>query len=54
MQTEITAEQVEQTEPEGADLDRFTSYEDGDTLVICDRKNPDAWIRADVTDDLEG
>jgi hypothetical protein len=31
------------------DFSRFTSYEDGDSVVICDRKNPTAWIRSDLT-----
>lgn len=53
MQTEITAEQTARTETERPDLDRVTSYVDGDSVVICDRTNPEAWIRADVTAALE-
>lgn len=33
--------------------DRFTSYEDEGGLVVCDRKNPNAWIRCDVTSTIE-
>ena len=35
------------------DLERFTSYEDGDAVVVADRENPTAWIRADRVRDLE-
>lgn len=27
------------------------AYEDGDDIVICDRKNPNAWIRSDTVVD---
>lgn len=39
--------------PEVPDLDGFTSYEDGNALVVCDRKNTNAWVRSDVTYELE-
>lgn len=35
------------------DLDRYTSYEDGDAVVVCDRENPRAWIRSGTTATLE-
>lgn len=28
------------------ELEDYTSYEDDDALVICDRNNPRAWIRS--------
>lgn len=24
------------------------AYEDGNSIVVCDRENPNAWIRSDV------
>lgn len=43
--------QVAELEPaqRQTDFSRVTSYTDGDSIVICDRKNPTAWIRSDVT-----
>lgn len=32
--------------------DWYTSYESGDSLVVCDRENPTAWIRSDRTETL--
>lgn len=46
-QAQIT--DVEQSAPEKPDFDSFASYEDGDDLVICDRKNPKAWIKSDTS-----
>jgi hypothetical protein len=34
------------SDPEPIDDDRYAAYEDGAALVICDRRNPAAWIRA--------
>jgi hypothetical protein len=28
---------------------RYAGYEDDGVLVICDRRNPRAWIRSDAT-----
>lgn len=39
--------------PEVPDLDGVTGYDDGDAHVICDRENPNAWMRAVETVDLE-
>lgn len=39
--------------PEVPDLDSVTGYDDGDGHVICDRENPNAWVRADEPVDLE-
>lgn len=36
----------EVADPEPIDYDRYAAYEGGSALVICDRKNPAAWIRA--------
>lgn len=30
------------------EYEQFASYEDGDAIVICDRKKPQAWIRSDT------
>ncbi|UVE51655.1 hypothetical protein KU306_07240 [Haloferax larsenii] len=30
-------------------FDDLTGYEDGRAFVICDTKNPNAWIRSDET-----
>lgn len=49
MHTETHEATAEPAEPEPIDLDAFTSYEDGDALVICDRENANAWLRSDVT-----
>jgi len=34
-------------DPDPIDLDDYAAYEDGAALVICDRTNPNAWIRAE-------
>lgn len=38
--------------PPGTEYDKLTSYEDGDSLVICDREEPHAWIRSDRAVDV--
>ena len=30
------------------DAEKTVAYEDGGDIVICDRKNPNAWIRSDT------
>jgi hypothetical protein len=42
--------QVAEPKPEQrqTDFGRFTSYEDGDSVVIYDSEKPTAWIRSDV------
>ncbi|WP_458206618.1 DUF7331 family protein [Haladaptatus sp. NG-SE-30] len=52
MQNRPPLERIEQQAPDLVDLDRYASYEDGESTVICDRKNTNAWIRADVTSQL--
>lgn len=32
---------------------QFVSYERGSATVICDRKNPDAWIRSELAVNVE-
>lgn len=39
---------VNSTAPERTDYDRFADYEDGNDLVVCDRRNPQAWIKSDT------
>lgn len=39
--------------PEVPDLDGVTGYDDGDGHVICDRENPNAWVRSDETTEIE-
>lgn len=33
---------------DATEYDQFASYEDGDAIVICDRREPQAWIRSDT------
>lgn len=49
MQRQTTQPELVAEEPPAADLDSFASYDDGDALVVCDRSNPNAWIRSDAT-----
>lgn len=49
MQNEPQLRHGEPQELDWSELDRYASYEDGESTVICDRKNTNAWIRADVT-----
>lgn len=37
---------------EREDLEQYTSYEDAADHVICDKQNPAAWLRSDVTVDV--
>jgi hypothetical protein len=37
---------------QGRDYDRYASYEDGDATVICDRKNPNAWLKSTAATEL--
>jgi hypothetical protein len=48
-------EAVDEAEPDDrpAGLEGVASYEDGDAFVVCDRKNPQAWIRSDAVTDLD-
>lgn len=42
--TDVVDEEVDRPE-----FDRYASYEDDGDLVVCDRKNPAAWLKADET-----
>lgn len=48
MQEQARTTDVDQENPKKPDYDRFASYEDGNDVVICDRKNPKAWIKSDT------
>lgn len=43
----------EVADPDPIDLERYTAYEDGTALVICDRTTPTAWIRAETPTTLD-
>lgn len=34
-------------------MEHYESYEDDDYYVVCDVRNPDSWIRATTTWELE-
>lgn len=54
MRTETEQRTVPEAEPSNEpDFDRFASYDDDGALVVCDRKNPRAWIRSDATTPLD-
>jgi len=40
------------TVPDRAELDQYASYEDEGSLVICDKTEPAAWVRSDVTEPI--
>lgn len=44
---------VEETEPDVASLDEYAGYDDGEWYVICEKSNPNAWIRMRETTRLE-
>lgn len=46
---------VERAEPgrNRVDYEQFICYEEGQSTVVCDRKNPNAWIKSDVLADVE-
>lgn len=48
-------EAVDEAEPDDrpAGLEGVASYDDDDAFVVCDRKNPQAWIRSDTVADLD-
>lgn len=52
MPQQTASETEPRTEPP-SHLEQFASYEDGNDLVICDRKSPSAWIRSDATVPIE-
>ena len=42
-----------QAGPDRKDFDDYASYEEGDSLVVCDRENANAWVKSDVTMEFE-
>lgn len=53
MPTERLDDAVDAPEPDVASLDEYTGYEDGDWYVVCERSNPNAWIRMRDTTTLD-
>lgn len=51
MDTKNEPRTVETThgEPQVNSLDRYASYDEGDSVVVCDRKNAKAWVKSDVS-----
>jgi hypothetical protein len=47
------AVEAERAGAERVDFDDYAEYEEGDSLVICDRENANAWVKSDVTAELE-
>lgn len=53
MRTDAPIQTADQPVPTDDDaLDAVTGYEDDGCYVVCDRRNPSAWIRSDVTTEL--
>jgi hypothetical protein len=48
-ENELRAVEATRTEPERIDFDDYASYEDGDSLVVCDRENANGWVKSDST-----
>lgn len=38
-----------QVEPDRKDFSKYASYEEGDSLVVCDRETATAWVKSDVS-----
>jgi hypothetical protein len=52
-ENEMRGAEPAQAEPDRKDFDDYASYEDGDSLVVCDRTNANAWVKSDVTTSVE-
>lgn len=52
MRTEVDSEHPGEVAQHGEDLPDLTGYEDGDSYVVCEKTNPNAWVRSDETADL--
>lgn len=39
--------------PKRIDFDDYTSYEESDSLVICDRENANAWVKSDSSVEIQ-
>lgn len=46
-------EQDETSESSADEYDDVTCYADDGRLVVCDRRNPKAWVRSDTTIDRQ-
>jgi|GEM_PF-4076473 len=53
MQNRTGVERSGREASEASEFDRYADYEDGDALVICDRRNARAWLRSDATTTLD-
>lgn len=49
----VPAETTDRNESIAPDLEDFVAYEDDDALIVCERSNPNAWIRSTVTMPLD-
>lgn len=52
MPRQTTTEPEPRADPPGY-LEQFASYDDGNDLIVFDRKSPSSWIRSDVTVAIE-
>jgi len=51
--TESITQSTDRPTPDRPDLDQYVSYPDDCDTVICDRQNPNAWIRSDELRPIE-
>ncbi|WP_205427727.1 hypothetical protein [Halorussus sp. MSC15.2] len=51
-ETQTHTVETARTEPDRTDFDDYASYEENDSLVVCDRQNPNAWVKSDVTAEI--
>lgn len=52
-ETELDAVETAQGDAIRTDFDEYASYEEDDSLVVCDRTDPNAWVKSDVTMGVE-
>lgn len=52
MRTDLHSETPDQVAPTRDAFDDVTTYEDGDSVVVCEKSDAAAWIRSDVTVDV--
>lgn len=52
MRSDVQHAAIDQTDASLEDLNDVTGYEDGDSYVVCEKSNPKAWVRSDVTTEL--
>ncbi len=53
MRKQTQSVNVTEAKPAETHLDKVASYEDEDGFVICDRKNPKAWVKSDTAPKAE-